>query len=73
MVKAAQEGYAGPDRYPVDDRGMVYSYAYVGIKRLGVGQFYSISIRDKDGEAFDGARPIASMCRPMCRSSSIGR
>jgi hypothetical protein len=56
MVKAAQEGYAGPDRYPVDDRGMVYSYAYVGIKRLGVGQFYSISIRDKDGEAFDGAK-----------------
>jgi hypothetical protein len=40
----------------VDDRGMGYSYAYVGIKRLGSGQFYMISIRDKDGDAFDGGK-----------------
>ena len=26
--------------YPVDNRGLAYSYAYIGIKRLGVGQFY---------------------------------
>jgi len=35
---------------------MAYSYAYVGIKHLGAGQFYLISIRDKDGEAFDGGQ-----------------
>ena len=29
---------------------------YIGIKRLGAGQFYTISIRDKDGDAFDGAK-----------------
>jgi hypothetical protein len=55
MVKAAQDAYADPDNYPVDDRGMAYSYAYIGIKRLGAGQFYLMSIKDKDGEAFDGA------------------
>ena len=29
---------------------------YIGIKRLGAGQFYLISIKDKDGEAFDGGK-----------------
>jgi hypothetical protein len=56
VIKAAQDGYADPNDYPVDNRGMAYSYAYIGIKRLGAGQFYSISIRDKDGDAFDGAK-----------------
>ncbi len=56
MVKAAQEAYADPDSYPIDSRGMAYSYAFIGIKRLGAGQFYLISIRDKDGDAFDGGR-----------------
>jgi hypothetical protein len=28
----------------------------VGIKRLGVGQMYLISIRDKDGDAFEGGK-----------------
>jgi hypothetical protein len=56
MVKVAQEAYVDPDTYPTDDRGMAYSYAYIGIKRLGVGQFYLISIRDRDGDAFDGGR-----------------
>jgi hypothetical protein len=54
LIKAAQAGYTDPDEYPTDARGVTYSYAYVGIKRLGAGQFYVISIRDKDGNAFDG-------------------
>jgi hypothetical protein len=36
--------------------GLVYSYAYIGFKRLGAGQFYLITIKDKDGEAFDGGK-----------------
>jgi hypothetical protein len=56
IVKAMSVGFADPDEYPIDSRGLVYSYAYVGIKHLGAGQFYSISIRDKDGDAFDGAK-----------------
>jgi hypothetical protein len=28
--------------------------AYIGIKRLGQGQFYMISIKDQDGESYEG-------------------
>jgi hypothetical protein len=56
LIKAVQSEYSDPNDYPVDARGLAYSYAYVGIKRLGVGQMYLISIRDKDGDAFDGAK-----------------
>jgi hypothetical protein len=56
LIKAAQEAYADPNLYPTDNRGLAYSYAYIGIKRLGAGQFYLISIRDKDGQPFDGSQ-----------------
>jgi hypothetical protein len=56
LIKEAQAGFTDPNAYPVDQRGLAYSYAYVGIKRLGAGQFYLISIRDTDGNAFDGAK-----------------
>jgi len=56
LVKAAQASFSEPDAYPVDIRGLTYSYAYVGIKRLGAGQFYLIAIKDKDGHPFDGSK-----------------
>jgi hypothetical protein len=56
LIKVMQEAYADVNVYPVDERGMVYSYAFIGLKRLGAGQFYLISIRDSDGDAFDGAK-----------------
>lgn len=56
MVKGALTGYDEPDAYPVDLRGVAYSYAFVGLKRLGTGQFYLISIKDKAGDDFDGAK-----------------
>jgi hypothetical protein len=56
VVKAAVASFEEPDAYPVDIRGLTYSYAYVGIKRLGTGQFYLISIKDKEGHPFDGAK-----------------
>jgi len=56
LVKAAQDQYSDPNSYPVDARGLAYSYAFVGIKRLGVGQMYLISIKDKDGMSFDGGQ-----------------
>lgn len=56
LAKAASAGFAEPSAYPVDARGLTYTYGYIGIKRLGAGQYYLISIRDKDGEAFDGGK-----------------
>lgn len=56
LIKAAQANFNDPDAYPIEHRGVAYSYAFVGVRRLGAGQFYSISIRDKEGHAFDGGK-----------------
>ena len=56
MIAAAQNDFNEPDKYPVDARGMTYTYAFVGLKRLGTGQFYLSSLRDKDGNPFDGSK-----------------
>jgi hypothetical protein len=49
--------YRGPrHKYAVDARGVGYTYAYIAIKRLGAGQFYLISIRDKDGQPYEGGK-----------------
>jgi hypothetical protein len=48
--------YANHDKYAIDARGVAYTYAYIAIKRLGAGQFYLITIRDKDGQAYDGSK-----------------
>jgi len=56
LVKAAQAGYTDPDAYPIDHRGLAYTYAFIGLKRLGAGQFYMIAIKDKDGKPFDGSK-----------------
>ena len=55
-VEAMQHSFEDSQKYPMDMRGLTYTYAYIGIKRLGAGQFYLITIRDKDGDAFDGAK-----------------
>ena len=43
------------DAYPLDLRGMAYTFAFVGIKRLGAGQFYLLAVADKDGAPLAGA------------------
>jgi hypothetical protein len=48
--------YSDTNKYAVDARGIAYSYAYIAIKRLGVGQFYLINIKDKDGDGYDGGK-----------------
>ena len=47
LVEAMQNSFSDPDSYPV--RGLVYTYAFIGFKRLGSGQFYLLNIKDKDG------------------------
>jgi hypothetical protein len=55
-VEGQSTTYSNPDKYAVDARGVAYTYAYIAIKRLGVGQFYLISIRDRDGNGFQGGQ-----------------
>jgi len=56
LVKAQSTAYGDPNADPVDKRAVVYTVGYVGIKNLGGGQMYLISIKDKDGNAFDGSK-----------------
>ncbi len=56
LLEAAAHDFDEPDRYPIDARGLAYHYAFIGIKRLGAGQFYMISIKDRAGKNYDGAK-----------------
>src|SRR5262249_1021271 len=55
-VEGQSTSYSEPDKYAIDARGIAYSYAYIAIKRLGVGQFYLINIKDKNGQSYDGSK-----------------
>ena len=48
--------YSDHDKYAIDARALLYTYAFISIKRPGAAQFYLVSIRDKDGNGFDGAK-----------------
>ena len=56
FIEATQSGYADPNKYPVDIRGLTYTYGFIGIKRLGTAQTYLMAIKDKAGHAFDGSK-----------------
>jgi hypothetical protein len=56
IVKLYQSSYTDPDHYPVGSRGFTYTLGYIGIKRLGTAQFYLMTMKDKDGDDFDGSR-----------------
>ena len=46
--------FAKPDVYPVDVRGVTFSYAYFTPKHRGTGSSYLLTIADKDGRLLDG-------------------
>ena len=56
MMEAVKADFNDPNHYPVDARGLAYTYVFIALKRLGSGQFYLIAIKDKDGNAFDGSK-----------------
>ena len=47
--------FSAPDAYPTDGRAVTYSMAYFSAKHIGVGQYYLMTIRDRDGNPLDGA------------------
>jgi hypothetical protein len=46
--------FAKPDVYPVDVRGVTFSYAYFTPKHRNAGSSYLLTIADKDGRLLDG-------------------
>jgi hypothetical protein len=56
VIEGLQTFFAKPDSYPVDGRGVTYSFAFFSAKHLGTGQFYLMTIKDKEGRPFDGGQ-----------------
>jgi hypothetical protein len=48
--------FANPNAYPVEGRGIAYSMAFFSAKHLGAGQYYLMTIVDKDGKPLDGGK-----------------
>jgi hypothetical protein len=55
LIDAITTNFTNPDSYPVDDRGTAYSWAFFSAKSLGTGQFYLMTIKDADGNPFNGS------------------
>jgi hypothetical protein len=56
VFKAAQEQFADPNFYPVEDRGLLLSFIFFLPKRLGEGQFYLLGMVDNEGKPLDGSK-----------------
>jgi hypothetical protein len=55
-LKGSQDGFSDPNAYPFDSRGLVFTFAFFTPKHLGEGQFYLMTVKDKDGQNFDGSK-----------------
>lgn len=56
MMDTQGSFYEAPGKYTVDDRGLMYFYAFSSGKHLGTGQFYLFTIRDSQGQPLDGSK-----------------
>jgi len=56
LAKELQNNFASINSYPLDARGVTYSYAFFSAKHFGAGQFYLMTLQDKAGRFFDGAK-----------------
>lgn len=56
FIKAAQGGYSAPEQYPVDDRGLIFTFAFFTPKQSGGGSFYLMDIFDQAGKPFEGSK-----------------
>jgi hypothetical protein len=55
LMSSIESGFAKPDVYPTDGRGILFYFAYTTVKHLGAGQFYLFVSRDKEGNTLNGA------------------
>ena len=55
-VKGQSTNYADHGQYAVFERGLTYTLAYISIKHMGTAQFYLMTIKDKTGQPYDGAK-----------------
>lgn len=56
FAKGIQSGYADPNSYPTDARGLSYFFAFFSAKHLGTGQYYLLTMKDSQGNFLNGAQ-----------------
>lgn len=56
VFQAGQESFANPNAYPVEDRGLLFTFIFFMPKRMGEGQFYLLAMEDKEGNLLDGSK-----------------
>jgi len=53
-VEGMSSGFAAPNEYGIDGRGVMYHLGYFSAKQLGMGQFYLMNLRDRAGQPLNG-------------------
>jgi hypothetical protein len=56
LLKSLISNYQVPDSYPIGSRAVAYSIGYFSAKHLGAGQYYLMTIKDKNDQPFDGSK-----------------
>ena len=56
VVDGMPTAFADPNSYPIDGRAAIYAAVYFSARHLGAGQFYLMTLKDKDGLPFDGKK-----------------
>jgi hypothetical protein len=54
VIEGLQTSWANPDKYPVDSRGVAYTFGFFSAKHFASGQFYLMTFRDQNGQGFEG-------------------
>lgn len=54
VIEGMPNFFAKPDSYPIDGRAVTFAMAFFSAKHLGAGQFYLMTIKDKDGHRLEG-------------------
>jgi hypothetical protein len=55
-LKASSNGFSDPNAYPVDSRGLAFTFAFFTPKHVGQGQSYLMTLKDNEGQNLDGGQ-----------------
>ena len=55
-LKASSNSFSDPNAYPVDSRGLAFTFAFFTPKHLGQGQSYLMTLKDSEGQNLGGGK-----------------
>jgi hypothetical protein len=63
FTEGQSHNFTNGEVYPYTDRSVTYHMAFIGLKRLGVGQFYLVDLSDRDGnlDVYFGPRAVKGL------------